>query len=133
MHLNVPSFVTRQGVTLTNAYAYNAGLYFDQTVGSGRVVLNVHPSQAVFEQGYPPADQLDLSFGEILVAADPNATPPVAEVKASTLPELLSHQAVGYQAATPPTGADAYTVLMLLILQEWLKHPRLSGAAIVAD
>jgi hypothetical protein len=69
----------------------------------------------------------------VIVPADPAGDPPVAEVRAVTLVELLAEAAEGVTATTPPTGGDAYTILAELFAREWLKHPALAGATIQAD
>lgn len=130
--LIIPSYRTPAGVVLTAAYAYNAGLYFDVSKGTGRIVLNVHPDAATAAAGFPPADQLSLTLGQVVVPGDPAADPPRAEIRAVTLTELLAEAAESVITSTPPTGQDAYIILSVLFIREWLKHPALAGSTIQA-
>ncbi len=122
MALTVPTWRNPFDISnpFENVYARIAGVGLDASVGSGRVVFNIHPNAAAL--GSVPLDQLGISLGEQLVAADPLADPPVEAVNFQTLGQFMADTEF----------AAAYAVIAAKLYAAALNHPRMAGATPVA-
>lgn len=122
MALTIPSFLNPfdPSAPLFGAYAWISGVYLDLSNGSGRVVVNVHPS-AQAAASAPPIAQVAVTLGEVLVPAVPaeGETPEVPAVAFPGLAELMGD----------PDFLTAFGTIQVMLEAALAGHPRLAGSA----
>ena len=113
MALSVPSYPNPYdpSTPIANAYALIAGLYLDMSNSTGRVVLNINPSETAWAAA--PLAQAAVSLGETLVPGDPAVSPPVAPVVFPTLAEMMAD--TEFAAAFNTIGSKIYQRVQALV------------------
>ena len=103
------------------AFGFLAGLALDTVNGAGRAVVNVHPSPAASAGGGRPLGSISFGLGEVFRSADPDASPPVPELRYPTLAELQAEP--DFVAAYAVVANRLYSALIAT-------HPGLAGSVL---
>lgn len=108
------------GVSITNAYAWIAGLWIDFTTGSGTIEVYVHRSAAAASAvPLPPvADHFRVTLGQPVTAT-------------YMFPTLAQVQQQAATAAQANPALDPFSALRQVLYQGLLNHPKLAGATAV--
>lgn len=120
MALNIPAFDNPfdPANPFVNAYGWNSFVSLDLFSGTGRVVVNVNPSPAAWQN--PPIGQRSIALGEKVADAtyDAEGNQLTPEVRIKTLAELMAN----------PTFAAAFNVIGSELYSEVQKHPDFAGS-----
>ena len=122
MAISIPSYPNpfEPAKPVVAAYAWTSFIALDLFANQGRLQLNINPNLTSWSA--PPMGTISVALGQVFVAANPAAVPPVAEVRFPRLDELMADPA--FASAYNTIGSKLYAALLLY-------HPALAGATSV--
>lgn len=121
MAINIPSFKNPvdSSKPYVNAYGWITYLELDILNGEGRLIVNVHPSEANWTDS--PIKRVPIALGEVWNLPNPNVTPPVEFSRCVTLSELMQN----------PDFAAAYLTIGNILYEAVLGKPEFDGATVI--